>query len=151
MRSKGLFAVALVLGGLFTPGAAEAKEPFVEGQTWGLEIGLGGGWPDRSTPYTRTLETFGFDDTYPCCGDWLAPRFRFSAAVERILLPYFSVLLQTNLLDRRTSRRDSGIGPYDEFKWSSWRLDVHARAFLPVRKWFRVYVQFGVGPTFTGS
>ena len=155
VRSKGLFVAALLLGGLFTPGAAEADEPFVDGQTWGLEVGFGGGWPDESTAYTRTLETFGFEDRYPyrypCCGDRPISRFRFSAAVETILLPYFSALLQTNLLDRRKLYRDSGIGPDDVFTWSSWTLDVHARAFLPVRKWFRAYVQFGMGPTFTGS
>jgi len=71
--------------------------------------------------------------------------------VETILLPYFSVLLQTNLLDHRAWYRDSGIGRPDEFKWSSWTLDVHARAFYPVRSWFRVYAQLGVGPTFTGT
>jgi hypothetical protein len=151
MRLSGWFAAALVLGGSFTPGAAEADEPFVAGQTWSLEVGFGGGWPDESTPYTRTLETFGFENGYSCCEARPVSRFRFSAAVETILLPYFSVLLQTNLLERRKLYRDSGIGPDDVFTWSSWTLDVHARAFLPVREWFRAYIQFGVGPTFSGS
>lgn len=150
MHLKSLISVALLLGGVFVPGTAEAKEPFVEGQTWGLEIGFGVGWVDETSAYTRTLETFGFEDTYACCWD-PAPRFRFSGAVEKIVLPYFSVLLQTNLLDRRKWHRDSGIGDDDVFTWSSWTLDAHARAFLPVRQWFRVYAQFGVGPTFTGS
>ena len=142
--------MALLLGGVFSPGTAEAREPFAEGQTWGLEIGLGVGWVEESSAYTRTLETFGFEDRYGCC--WgPAPRFRFSGAVETIVLPYFSVLLQTNLLDRRKWYRDSGIGDDDVFTWSSWTLDAHARAFLPVRKWFRVYAQFGVGPTFTSK
>lgn len=101
----------------------------------------------------RTLETFGFEDTpvVPLYWGRTAQHFRFSAAVEAILLPYFNVLLQTNFLDHRTWYRDSGIGRPDEFKWSSWTLDAHARAFYPVRSWFRVYVQFGVGPTFTGT
>ena len=142
--------MAFLLGGVVFPGRAEAKEPFAEGQAWGLEIGLGVGWVEESSAYTRTLETFGFEDTYGCCWD-PAPRFRFSGAIERIVLPYFSVLLQTNLLDRRKWYRDSGIGDDDVFTWSSWTLDAHARAFLPVRKWFRVYAQFGVGPTFTSK
>jgi hypothetical protein len=150
MHLKRSIALALLVAAILAPRTAEAKEPFVEGQTWGLEIGLGVGWVEQSSAYTRTLETFGFEDSYGCC--WVpARRFRFSAAVERIVLPYFSVLLQTNLLDRRKWYRDSGIGDDDVFTWSSWTLDAHARAFLPVRKWFRVYAQFGVGPTFTGS
>jgi hypothetical protein len=160
MRLKGSFVAALLLGGLFTPGAAEADEPFVDGQTWGLEVGFGGGWPVRNTAYTRTLETFGFGDSYPFVSadvySWRSgyrrtSRFRFSASFEKIVLPYFSVLLQTNLLDRRKWYRDSGIGPDDVFEWKSWALDAHARAFLPVGEWFRAYVQLGVGPTFTGS
>jgi hypothetical protein len=161
MHSKGLFVVALLLGGVLSPSTAAAKEPFmepfVEGQTWGLEVGLGLGWTAGSSAYTRTLETFGFEnrvsleDALVCCWNDGPPRFRFSGAVERIVLPYFSVLLQTNLLDREKWYRDSGVGEDDVFTWSSWTLDVHARAFLPVRKWFRVYAQFGVGPTFTGS
>jgi hypothetical protein len=150
MHWDSLFVLALLLGGVLAPSTAEAKEPFVEDQTWALEVGLGVGWPVESTAYTRTLETFGFEEAYGCCSDPVS-HFRFSAAVEKILLPYFSVLLQTNLLDRQKWHRDSGIGEDDVFTWSSWTLDAHARAFLPVRKWFRVYVQFGVGPTFTGS
>ena len=151
VHSMRLIALALLLGGVLAPSVAAAKEPFVEGQTWGLEVGLGLGWVGDSSAYTRTLETFGFEDKHGCCWDPGAPRFRFSGAVERIVLPYFSVLLQTNLLDRQKWYRDSGLGEDDVFAWSSWTLDVHARAFLPVRKWFRVYAQFGVGPTFTGS
>ncbi len=64
MPLKSLASVALVLGGVFVPGTAEAREPFVEGQTWGLEVGFGVGWADESTAYTRTLETFGFE-RYP--------------------------------------------------------------------------------------
>lgn len=139
-----------ILGGLLIPDTAAAGEPFVEGQTWGLEVGFGGGWSPQSTPYTRTLETFGFEDRVALL-ERDATHFRFSAAVEAILLPYFSVLLQTNLLDHQKWYRLSGRGPADEFKWSSWALDVHARAFYPVRSWFRVYAQFGVGPTFTGT
>jgi len=150
MHLRSSIAASFLLAAVFFPGTAEAKEPFAEGQTWGLEIGLGVGWVEESSAYTRTLETFGFEDRYGCCWD-PARRFRFSGAVERIVLPYFSVLLQTNLLDRRKWYRDSGIGDDDVFTWSAWTLDAHARAFLPVRKWFRVYAQFGVGPTFTGS
>jgi hypothetical protein len=154
MQLKSLPALALLVGGVLAPGTAAAREPFVEGQTWGLEVGLGLGWTAGSSAYTRTLETFGFEnrlsleDALGCCWNNGPPRFRFSGAVERIVLPYFSVLLQTNLLDREKWYRDSGVGEDDVFTWSSWTLDVHARAFLPVRKWFRVYAQFGVGPTF---
>lgn len=150
MRFRASAASVLILGVLLTPGTAEAEEAFVDGQIWGLEVGFGGGWSPQSTPYTRTLETFGFEDLHAL---WEpdSPHFRFSAAVEAIVLPYLSVLLQTNLLDHQTWYRDSGIGPDDEFKWSSWTLDAHARAFYPVRSWFRVYAQFGVGPTFTAT
>lgn len=150
MRCGALVSSLCLLGGLLAPDAAEAEARFVDGQRWGLEIGLGGGWSPRGTPYTRTLETFGFDDTLPFL-ERDFPNFRFSAAVEAILLPYFSVLLQTNLLDHREWYRDSGTGPDDRFQWSSWTLDVHARGFYPFQDWCRVYAQLGVGPTFTAT
>jgi hypothetical protein len=67
------------------------------------------------------------------------------------VVPYFSLLLQTKLLDKQEWNRDSGIGPDDHFNWNTWTLDLHARAFFPVTEWFRVYVQFGAGPAFTSS
>jgi len=114
-------------------------------------FGDGCGWAESNLGRIAGRKTFGFTDTYRWGEEIRTPRFRFSAAVERIVLPYLSVLLQTNLLDRRKLYRDSEIGPDDELRWSSWTLDAHVRAFLPVRKWFRVYAQFGVGPTFTGT
>ncbi len=145
MHLRGLLVFALLSCCLVSPGSAAAEDrTFVDGQRLGLEVGFGGGWPVSSTAYTRTLETFGFEH-------WTTSRFRFSAAIETIVVPYFSLLLQTNLLDKREWNRDSGIGPDDHFNWNSWTLDVHARAFLPVASWFRVYVQLGVGPTFTGT
>jgi hypothetical protein len=139
------FLLSLLTCCLVVPGWAAAEDrPFVDGQRGGLEIGFGGGWPVRSTAYTDTLEIFGFERPY-------TSHFRFSAAFEGIVLPYFSLLLQTNLLDKREWTRDSGTGPDDHYNWNSWTLDVHARAFYPARPWFRVYAQFGVGPTFTGT
>jgi hypothetical protein len=109
-----------------------------------LEIGLGGGWTVNDTAYVRTLETFGFERDS-------ASSFRFSAALEGIVVPYFSVLLQTNLLDSQKWTRDPGVADDEHFNWNTWTLDVHARAFYPVRSSFRIYVQFGAGPTFTGT
>lgn len=141
MRSLLMLAVLLAV---WVGGArAEAQTRFARGQTLGLEIGLGGGWPVDNTDYTRTLETFGFTRNFD------ATRFRFSAAAEVVLVRYFSVLLQTNSLGRQEWYRDSGIGPRDHFQWKTWTLDVHLRAFYPIREWARVYVQFGVGPTFS--
>ncbi len=139
--------LALVLLGfcLLVPSGVFAEESFADGQTWGLEIGLGGGWNDPDSAYTRTLETFGF------IGGWGPPRLRFSAALEKILVPYFSLLLQTNFLGNRDWYRDSGRGPLDRFNWNTWTFDVHARAFLPIKRSFRIYAQLGVGPTFTGT
>ncbi len=143
LRTSLVLASLLVV--LASRGSALADDrPFVDGQRFGLELGIGGGWPVEGTDYTRTLETFGFER-------WSASPFRFSAAFEGIVVPYFSLLLQTNLLDKREWNRDSGIGPDDHFNWNTWTLDLHARAFFPVTEWFRVYVQFGVGPAFTSS
>ena len=143
LRTSLVLASLLVV--LASGGSALADDrPFVDGQRFGLELGIGGGWPVEGTDYTRTLETFGFER-------WSASRFRFSAAFEGIVVPYFSLLLQTNLLDKQEWNRDSGIGPDDHFNWNTWTLDLHARAFFPVTEWFRVYVQFGVGPAFTST
>lgn len=137
--------LAMVAWGLMSSEASALEQPtFVDGQRVGIELGFGAGWAVDDTAYTQTLETFGFDH-------WWTSKFRFSAALEGIVLPYFSVLLQTNLLDKREWNRDSGSGPDDHFNWSTWTLDVHLRAFYPPVPWFRVYVQFGVGPTFTSS
>ena len=145
MRLRDSLAYALLLGWLVVPASAAAEDKaFVDGNRIGIELGFGGGWPVRETAYTRTLETFGFEQ-------WHTSQFRFSAAVEGIVVPYFSLLLQTNLLDKREWNRDSGVGDDDHFNWSTWTLDVHARAFYPVTDWFRVYAQLGVGPTFTGT
>jgi hypothetical protein len=127
-----------------TPSASAQEGRFIDGQRVSLELGFGGGWPVNDTAYVRTLETFGFEHPW-------ASRFRFSAALEGIVLPYFSLLLQTNLLDSQEWTRDPGVGDDDYFNWNTWALDVHARAFYPVTSWFRIYVQFGVGPTFTGT
>lgn len=145
MRWDGLLAFALLGFCLLMPRVALAEETFVDGQTWGIEIGLGGGWNEPDSAYTRTLETFGF------VGDFGSPRFRFSAALEKILARYFSLLLQTNFLGNRHWSRDSGIGPRDAFDWNTWTLDVHARAFLPIGRSLRIYAQFGIGPTFSGT
>ena len=123
---------------------ALADDDFADGQSWGLELGFGGSWtPD--TAYTQTLETFGYSRDR-------RSRYRMSFAVEKILFRYFSLLLQTNLLDQQEWSRPSGIGPDDRFVWDSWTLDVHARAFMPTSSGrFRGYIQFGIGPTFTPS
>ena len=145
MRFHHLLALAMVTGCLSAAASAAAEDQlFVEGQRIGLELGLGGGWAPRDTAYTRTLETFGFEH-------WTTSQFRFSAALETIVVRYFSLLLQTNRLDKQEWNRDSGIGDDDHFNWNTWTLDVHLRAFYPVTHWFRVYAQFGVGPTFTGT
>lgn len=145
MRRDYLLALAVLSWCLLTPRGALAEDSFVDGQTWGLEIGLGGGWNDPNSAYTETLQTFGFAE------DFGSTRFRFSAALEKILVRYFSVLLQTNFLGNSDWNRDSGIGPRDRFNWNTWTLDVHARAFLPIGRSVRIYAQFGVGPTFTGT
>jgi len=144
MLSKSIFAMPLGLACFLFATPARADPSFADDQTWGFEIGFGGGWaPD--TDYTGRLDAFGYS---PDRGS----HYRMSFAVEKILLPYFSLLLQTNLLDHQTWYRPSGLGDDDRFDWNSWSLDVHARAFLPTRNGrFRGYVQFGVGPTFTGS
>ena len=145
MRCHDVLAFAMAIGALLASASAAADDHlFVEGQRVGIEFGLGGGWGPVDTAYTRTLETFGFEE-------WKTSHFRFSAALEGIVLPYFSVLLQTNRLDKREWNRDSGIGDDDHFNWNTWTLDVHLRGFYPVTPWFRVYAQFGVGPTFTGT
>lgn len=145
MRFARLFAALLFVALLSGASRAAADPAFADGQTWGFEIGLGGGWQPESTPYTRTLETFGFRR------DFEPTRFRFSAAVEKILIPHLSILLQTNFLGRQEWSRDSGIGPRDDFSWTSWTLDVHLRGYIPVKNRFRAYLQFGVGPTFSGT
>jgi opacity protein-like surface antigen len=145
MELRQSLLLAPLAWSLVISSAAALEEPtFVDGQRVSIELGFGGGWPVNDTAYTRTLETFGFEHER-------SGQFRFSAAVEGIVLPYFSVLLQTNLLDKREWNRDSGSGPDDHFNWSSWTLDLHVRAFYPPVPWFRVYVQFGVGPTFVSS
>jgi hypothetical protein len=145
MRCHDLIALALLVGCAIAPASADADDQlFVGGQRVGIELALGGGWGPGETAYTRTLETFGFEE-------WKTSHFRFSAALEGIVLRYFSLLLQTNRLDKREWDRDSGIGDDDHFNWSTWTLDVDLRAFYPMTPWFRVYIQFGVGPTFTGT
>lgn len=135
--------IFVLLAGSVSADGKDGEIVFADGQTWGFEIGFGGGWSSESA-YTRRLEDFGYDhvDTR---------RFRFSAAIEKIVLPYLSVLLQTNLLDGEGWERDSGIGPDDRFTWTNWTLDAHLRAFIPYKKKFRAYIQFGVGPTFASS
>jgi hypothetical protein len=133
----------LVLADVASADGASPDVEFADGQTWGFEIGLGGGWGGQSA-YTRRLGGFGYervDTRY----------FRFSAAIEKIVLPYLSVLLQTNLLDGEGWERDSGIGPDDRFTWTNWTLDAHLRAFIPFKRLFRAYIQVGVGPTFVSS
>ncbi|NNE20502.1 MAG: hypothetical protein HKN10_18705 [Myxococcales bacterium] len=144
MLSKPIFAIPIGLACFLSAAPAQADPSFAGGQTWGFEIGFGGGWaPD--TDYTRRLDAFGYS---PSGGG----HYRMSFAVEKILLPYFSLLLQTNLLDNQVWYRPSGLGDDDKFDWNTWSLDVHARAFVPTRNGrFRAYVQFGVGPAFTGS
>lgn len=145
MRSSTGLVVGSLLALVVSGGSARADgRTFVEGQRFGLELGIGGGWPVDRTDYTRTLETFGFER-------WSASRFRFSAAFEGIVVPYFSLLLQTNLLDKQEWNRDSGIGPDDHFNWNTWTLGIHARAFLPLSAWFRVYAQLGAGPAWTST
>lgn len=145
MRLSTWLVVGSLLALLGWESSARADgRPFVDGQRFGLELAVGGGWSVDGTDYTRTLETFGFER-------WRASRFRFSAAFEGIVLPYFSLLLQTNLLDRQEWNRDSGRGPDDHFNWNTWTLGVHARAFLPLAESFRVYAQFGIGPAFTAT
>lgn len=137
---------ALVFVVLLSGESRAAADPaFADGRTWGVEIGLGGGWQPDSTAYTRALETFGFER------DFRPTSFRFAAAVEKIVIPHLSVLLQTNFLGSQEWRRESGRYPRDEFFWTSWTLDVHLRAYVPVKNRFRAYVQFGVGPTFSGT
>lgn len=144
MLFKSIFAIPIGLACFLSAAPVQADQSFADGQTWGFEIGFGGGWAPE-TAYTRRLDAFGYS---PDRGG----HYRMSFAVEKILLPGLSLLLQTNLLDNQTWYRPSGIGPDDRFDWSSWALDVHARAFLPTCNGrFRGYVQFGVGPTITGS
>ena len=144
MQLRQLLVLPLALACQLVATTAVADEGFAGGQTWGLELGFGGGWaPD--TAYTRRLQTFGYK---PSDGG----HYRMAFAVEKVLFRYFSLLLQTNLLDNQQWERPSGIGVNDRFVWSSWALDVHARAFLPIPGGrFRGYVQFGLGPTFTPS
>jgi len=122
---------------------AQADGRFADGQQVGLEIGLGGGWNRDSTPYTRTLETFGFRESNTF------EHFRFSAALEVVALPFLSVVFQTNSLGRQVWTRDSGIGPRDELEWKTWTLDLYLRGFYPLTKRARVYAQLGVGPAFS--
>jgi hypothetical protein len=144
MRLHRLLGIPLLIAAVLTAAPAHADDDFADGQSWGLEFGFGGGWT-ADTDYTRTLENFGYSRTR-------LSRYRMSLAVEKVLFRYFSVLLQTNLLDHQEWERSSGIGPDDTFSWSSWALDVHARAFMPTPGGrFRGYVQFGIGPTFTPS
>jgi|GEM_PF-3167977 len=145
MPLKPCIALLFVLLAMLVPAAVAADDDsFADGQRWGLEVGFGGG-RIADTAYTRRLETFGYSRTSPS-------HYRMSMAVEKILFPYFSVLLQTNLLDGQEWTRPSGIGPDDRFTWDTWTLDVHARAFLPTSGGrFRGYVQFGIGPAFTPS
>ncbi len=145
MRPRFAIAVGLIALSMMAAAPVAADPAFADGQTWSIEVGLGGGWQPDSTAYTRTLRNFGFERRYG------PTHFRFSGAIEKIVLPYFSVLLQTNFLERQRWSRDSGIGPSDGFNWSTWALGVHARAFLPVKNKLRVYAQFGVGPTFAGT
>ncbi len=91
------FALACLLGA--APALADhdsfefLRKDFANGQSWGLELGFGGGWTAATadTAYTRTLENFGYSR------DKLS-RFRFSFAVEKILYRNFSVLLQNSTL-----------------------------------------------------
>jgi hypothetical protein len=144
MHLKHILAMALALTCLLGAAPVLADDDFADGQSWGLEFGFGGGWT-ADTAYTRTLENFGYvRDRHS--------RYRMSLAVEKTLFRYFSVLLQTNLLDHQQWTRSSGIGPDDRFEWNTWTLDVHARAFMPTPGGrFRGYVQFGIGPAFTPS
>ncbi len=144
MQQRTTIALLALIGSMFPAAPAAADDEFADGQTWGFEISFGAGWAPE-TEYTRRLEDFGYS---PARGG----HYRMSFAVEKVLLPYFSVLLQTNLLDNRIWYRPSGIGPDDRFTWNSWALDAHARAFLPAANGrFRAYAQFGIGPTLTGS
>lgn len=144
MNLHRLPSLSLALLCLLGASPALADEDFADGQSWGLEFGFGGGWT-ADTDYTRTLENFGYSRDR-------RSRYRMSFAVEKILFRYFSVLLQTGLLDHQEWERSSGIGPDDTFTWESWTLDVHARAFMPTPGGkFRGYIQFGIGPTFTPS
>lgn len=145
MRVTWSIAALLFLALSSGESRAAADPAFADGRTWGVEFGLGGGWQPDSTAYTRALETFGFEQ------DFEPSSFRFAAAVEKIVIPYLSVLLQTNFLGRQDWSRDSGRGPADDFSWTSWTLDVHLRAYIPVKNRFRAYVQLGVGPTFSGT
>jgi len=142
MRLQTFLVLPLASQVVAAPAAAD--EGFAGDQTWGPELGFGGGWsPD--TANTRRLEAFGYTPTD-------GGHYRMAFAVEKVLFCYFSLLLQTNLLDNQQWERPSGIGIDDRFVWSSWALDVHARAFLPIPGGrFRGYVQFGLGPTFTPS
>lgn len=144
MRSSVLIAFPIFLVCLLHAVPAAAEEEFADGQTWGFEIAFGGGGT-AETAYTRRLEAFGYTRDRHV-------HYRMSMAVEKILVEYFSLLLQFNLLDGQRWSRPSGIGPDDEFDWNSWTLDVHARAFLPFYDGKgRAYIQVGLGPTFTGS
>lgn len=124
--------------------SALADPGFADGQPWGIELGLGWGHTPGS-PYRRTLEDFGFEKR-----EELRFRhgFRASVAVERRLTRYLSLLLQANSLDRHEFEREAGLGEDDVFRWKTWALGVHARAWLPVdHERFRAYVQAGIGPT----
>lgn len=144
MRVSRTIAWALLVIAVGGPARAGADASFAKGRTWGLEVALGAGWVP-STPYTERLAAFGYEQDKEV-------HFRWSVGVEKIVLPYFSVLLQTNLLDSQQWRRPSGIGPDDEFHWATWTLDAHARAFIPIDGGkVRLYAQVGLGPTFTSS
>lgn len=144
MRPRQLLASSLLLASLCVAAPVSADLEFADGKTWGFEIGFGGGWVP-ATDYTRRLELFAYEREKQI-------HYRMSIAVEKIVLPYLSVLLQTNLLDSQRWRRSSGIGPDDEFRWTTWTLDAHLRVFIPTKDGkLRFYAQFGVGPTFTPS
>ena len=116
-----------------------------------IETGFGGG-SYHASPYTDRLEDFGFGRPWVLFGPDV---FMVHGSAVLTPVPNLGLVFTAGNIDSDSWHRDMtrADAPYDydeNYRWTTWRGGIYARASMPVLNgWLTPYAQAGGGPALT--